>query len=180
MTRFQETEIGDKDAIAKRGGGRERRTVVMAEAPKHDANFVAKVVPKSDEEVARIAEIISKNILFNGMDEKQRKIIIDSMERKAFESGHDIIKQGDMGDYFYVLEAGTCDIFVDEKLVLQVSKGMSFGELALLYDAPRAATVKTTSDVVAWVMDRQTFKQTLMEMTMKQRDLYTGKWWACR
>lgn len=52
------------------------------------------------------------------------------------------------------------DITVNGKLVLQASKGMGFGELALLYDAPRAASVTATSpEVHAWAIDRNTFKQ---------------------
>ena len=51
-----------------------------------------------------------------------------------------------MGDFFYILASGTCDIYKDGNLVLQVSEGMGFGELALLYDSPRAATVVATSD----------------------------------
>lgn len=116
--------------------------------------------------------IIAKNILFSGIDEKQRKIIIDAMDLMTFNEGDEIIKQGDMGDNFYVLEGGGCDIFVDQNLVMQVSTGMSFGELALLYDAPRAATVKATGNVSCWALDRLTFKHILMDTTMKQRSLY--------
>lgn len=77
----------------------------------------------------------------------QIDLIVNVMETKEFSAGDVIIQQGSIGDYFYVLEEGSCDIFKDGVLVLQCSQGMGFGELALMYDAPRAATVKATSAV---------------------------------
>lgn len=74
-----------------------------------------------------------------------------------------------MGDYYYVLSSGVCDIFVNGKKVLEVHKGRGFGELALLYDAPRAATVVASSDDVrTWAVDRITFKQVMIGTTMKK------------
>ena len=117
---------------------------------------------------------MTTNILFNSLDGDALTLLIDVMAKKTFVSGEDIITQGSQGDYYYVLQSGTCDIFKDGALVLQCSKGMGFGELvrapvvaasvrwwltlgwvplpanlqALMYDAPRAATVRATSDVV--------------------------------
>ncbi len=55
---------------------------------------------------------------------------------------------------------------------VQCSTGMGFGELALMYDGPRAATVVATSDVTTWSLDRITFKQVMIGTTQrKARDL---------
>lgn len=78
------------------------------------------------------------------------------------------------GDFYYVLSDGTCDIFKDGTLVLQCNKGMGFGELALMYDAPRAATVKATSPAKTWAIDRMSFKQVMMGTTTKKRTTYEG------
>lgn len=51
---------------------------------------------------------------------------------------------------------------------------MSFGELALMYNAPRAATVKATEKSKAWALDRQTFKYIIMETTVKRREAHIG------
>lgn len=56
-----------------------------------------------------------------------------------------IIKQGDVGDFFYVLDTGATRIEVNGKKVAEVGTGGSFGELALMYNAPRAATVVGSS-----------------------------------
>lgn len=82
--------------------------------------------------------------------------------------------QGDVGDYYYVLQSGTTDIFKNGALVLQCSFGMGFGELALMYDAKRAATVTATSHCVTWAVDRASFKQIMMGTTTRKRELYGG------
>mmetsp|Transcript_17686 Transcript_17686/g.62267 ORF Transcript_17686/g.62267 Transcript_17686/m.62267 type:complete len:387 (-) Transcript_17686:165-1325(-) len=155
-----------------RGRTRGRRSVVFAEPVQLDESWVPTVVPKSDDEKDRIREIMSKNILFRTLEGDQLELLIDVMVAKEYKNGEEIITQGAAGDYYYVLDSGTCDIHKDSVLVLQVSFGMGFGELALMYDAPRAATVTATSDVKAWAIDRVSFKQVMMGTTTKKRDLY--------
>ncbi|KXS14966.1 camp-binding domain-like protein [Gonapodya prolifera JEL478] len=92
-------------------------------------------------------------------------------------TGHGIITQGAVGDFWYVVESGTFDIFVcnEGKSAIKVASsgaGQSFGELALMYNAPRVATVTATSDSVLWALNRGTFRRILMENTSKKRHIY--------
>jgi hypothetical protein len=64
------------------------------------------------------------------------------MFEKKVAAHETVIKQGDEGDNFYVVDEGVFEIFVKEKKVVEVGTGGSFGELALMYNTPRAATVK--------------------------------------
>ena len=84
---------------------------------------------------------MTTNILFNSLDGDALTLLIDVMAKKTFVSGEDIITQGSQGDYYYVLQSGTCDIFKDGALVLQCSKGMGFGELVRARVVVVAATV---------------------------------------
>ena len=70
-------------------------------------------------------------------------------------SGANIITQGEFGDNmcFYCLSAGTAVVSVDGKEVALYESGACFGELALLYGSPRAATVTATSDCTLFVID---------------------------
>lgn len=120
---------------------------VFAEPVRLDASWEPRVLPKTEEEQAEIHRVILNNILFATLDEDQRNVIVGAMERRDYAPGDKIIKQGDMGDNFYLVSAGTCEIFVNGTKVLDVKPGMGFGELALLYDSPRAATVVATSRV---------------------------------
>ena len=64
------------------------------------------------------------------------------------------------------------DIFVDGNKVAQCGPGDSFGELALMYNSPRAATVRAATDGRLWALDRGTFRHILMATTSKKRQLY--------
>merc|ERR1712151_139006 len=60
----------------------------------------------------------------------------------------------------------------ESKFVSTVTKGGSFGELALLYLVPRAATVKAKTDSIVWVFDRHNFKNILMKASQTKLDEY--------
>lgn len=154
--------------------GRGRRGVIFSESVTVDKDWVPIIIPKTDNERNEIRHVIDQNILLNGIDEEGRKIIADAMSRKTFQPQEIIIKQNDLGDYYYIISSGTADIFVNNKLVLQIGKGSGFGELALLYDAPRAATVMATSLVQTWAIDRETFKKVIIGTTQRKRQLYAS------
>eukprot|EP00090_Calanus_glacialis_P019442 TRINITY_DN29875_c0_g1_i1.p1 TRINITY_DN29875_c0_g1~~TRINITY_DN29875_c0_g1_i1.p1 ORF type:complete len:261 (+),score=78.48 TRINITY_DN29875_c0_g1_i1:92-784(+) len=83
-----------------------------------------------------------------------------------------IIQQGDEGDNFYIIDQGEVDIYVNDTKVVNLGEGGSFGELALIYGTPRAATVKAASDVKMWGIDRDSYKRVLMDSTVRKRKLY--------
>ncbi|KAJ1645619.1 hypothetical protein IWQ61_010300 [Dispira simplex] len=158
---------------------RGRRTSVSAEsmAPTTDQDFVRVVVPKTAEQHSRIYSSIASNFLFRNLDDEQYKDVVDAMVEKTVSNGEEVIQQGDIGDFFYVVETGSFEVFVakDGKppiKVYQYGPGGSFGELALMYNSPRAATVRATSDSVLWALDRVTFRRILMERTSRKRRLY--------
>lgn len=97
---------------------------------------------------------------------------------KEYNDGDVIIKQGDPGEEFYVVDSGVPEVYVNkdgaEVKVLTYGEGDAFGELALMYNAPRAATVKANGAVKVWALDRLTFKVILMDTTMKKRNVYKG------
>ncbi|KAI9019387.1 camp-dependent protein kinase regulatory subunit [Phycomyces nitens] len=159
--------------------GRDRRTSVSAEsmAPTQGRDFVKTVIPKSPEQCARIRESVENNFLFRNLDEEQYQDVVDAMAEKRLPVKEHVIEQGAVGDYFYVVEQGTLDCYIakgdaEPVKVTNYEAGGSFGELALMYNAPRAATIIATSDVVLWALDRVTFRTILMENTSRKRRMY--------
>jgi MFS family permease len=72
-------------------------------------------------------------------------------------SGQVVFREGDGGDLFHVIESGTVDVTIRGSYVRTLSVGDSFGEIALLRDIPRTATVTATSDLVTRAVDRDQF-----------------------
>ena len=68
---------------------------------------------------------------------------------------------GQKGDYFYIIQQGLFDVVVGGRIVSALEEGKSFGELALLYNTPRAATVRAATACIVYSLDRDTFRNTL-------------------
>ncbi|CAM6120226.1 unnamed protein product [Calypogeia fissa] len=155
-----------------------RRTGVSAEVLTGEDKYVPKVVEKGEDAKSRIRNCFAKSYLLQHLDQEQTQTIIDAVEEVRFKEGETIINQGEMGDFFYLLEQGSADVWILKKgaqkpdMVKQYAAGDSFGELALLYNSPRAATVKATTDCILWAVDRLTFKAILMTTTQDKRNLY--------
>ena len=104
--------------------------------------------------------------------------IVDALEEKHYKKDDYIIKQGDNGDYVYIIEKGEliCEkVFKkgDPPTYLKTYKeGELFGELALLYNAPRAATIYAKTDCVLWALDRLTFNSIVKESAINKREKY--------
>lgn len=127
---------------------------------------------KTGEQLARLEKAIGRNFLFKKLDSESKRLVINSLEEKSVKEGQEIIKQGDEGDYFYIVEKGTVDFYVGTQKVNTSGPGSSFGELALMYNSPRAATVVATTDCVLWALDRLTFRRILLGGSFKKRILY--------
>ncbi|KAK7965272.1 hypothetical protein PG984_002497 [Apiospora sp. TS-2023a] len=167
-----------------------RRTSVSAESLKPVAdendNWTPPTFPKTPDQLERLKTAISGNFLFNHLDDEQSAQILGALVEKPIPAKDiKVITQGDAGDYFYVVEKGSFDVYVNASGALQpgpdgmgskvstIQSGGSFGELALMYNAPRAATVMSAeSSCNLWALDRVTFRRILMESTFARRRMY--------
>ena len=149
-----------------------RRASVSAEtsAATITVQAPAKVVLKSDEARERIRVAIQASILFQGLEEEQEEAILDAMFEKQVCEGDIVIKEGDEGDNFY--ETGVFEATKGERSLFTYEGKGSFGELALMYNCPRAATVCAKSAGVLWGVDRMTFRNIIVVSTMRKRLMY--------
>ncbi|XP_045669240.1 cAMP-dependent protein kinase type I-beta regulatory subunit isoform X2 [Ursus americanus] len=153
---------------------RRRRGGVSAEVyTEEDAvSYVRKVIPKDYKTMTALAKAISKNVLFAHLDDNERSDIFDAMFPVTHIAGETVIQQGDEGDNFYVIDQGEVDVYVNGEWVTSISEGGSFGELALIYGTPRAATVKAKTDLKLWGIDRDSYRRILMGSTLRKRKMY--------
>ncbi|EJT97739.1 camp-dependent protein kinase regulatory subunit [Dacryopinax primogenitus] len=155
---------------------------------------------KTPEQLKRIKDSISKAWLFKDLDPEQEVSVYGAFKEVHTKAGEVIIKQGDAGNLFYVVESGNLEIFIssfderDEqgdgeayppntteevysrdgygKLVQKVGPSGSFGELALMYNVTRAATVVSITPCILWALDRITFRTILMDTAFRKRRMY--------
>jgi cAMP-dependent protein kinase regulator len=154
-----------------------QRCSVSAESDTNAASFVKTVVPKTMDQKIAIEGELNKCFLFQNMDYQQRSSIIDAMTERKAVAGEYIIRQGESGDFLYIIASGEFDVLkhgadnVDNKVFAYKDAGM-FGELALMYNCPRAATVRATTAGQLWALDRVSFRHLLVDYNSRQRALY--------
>eukprot|EP00929_Paragymnodinium_shiwhaense_P070408 TRINITY_DN35660_c0_g1_i1.p1 TRINITY_DN35660_c0_g1~~TRINITY_DN35660_c0_g1_i1.p1 ORF type:complete len:2554 (-),score=753.58 TRINITY_DN35660_c0_g1_i1:158-7819(-) len=160
----------------------EQRTAVAAEKLTVDENWLPPVHPKTPEERENLKKAITKSFIFNTLSGENLEKVIDAFTLMQ-EVGPDttMIREGDIVESstpaLYVVYSGTLDVFKKKegmdypgaKVHTYDKMGATFGELACLYNCPRAATVISTSDVRYWSIDRETFSQLVKGAAQEQR-----------
>lgn len=153
-----------------------RRTSVSAEALNPDKfksdSWRPPINNLTSSQKAALSKNLASNFLFKQLDDASKKTVIEALSNKTFSKDTEIITQGDEGDFFYVIESGTVDFYVNGAKVSSSNEGSSFGELALMYNSPRAATATAATDVTCWALDRATFRRILLEGTFNRRLMY--------
>lgn len=95
----------------------------------------------------------------NGESSEKINLLIRAMEKEEFPQNYCLITEGESGSKLYVVENGELEVSINGEIIRQLGKGALLGELALLYDAPRTATVKCTTSCVLWSLKRDFFKK---------------------
>lgn len=130
--------------------------------------------PYSDDKFELVQRAVNKCLLFQQLDQTQRKMVVNVMQQVKVKSGDVIIKEGEDGDTFYVVEDGKFDVYQydkdlqDDKVVDNKVMGDCFGELALMYNAPRNATVVASSDATLRSVRQHVFSRLVREAREKQ------------
>ena len=185
---YEEEERKKRERI----GGKRRNSVSSESANRSDMQAVFPVHEKKPDQELRIFNIISKSILLKHLDAGPIQIVSKAMFEHKVPPGEAIMTQGEDGDNFYIIDEGICDIFVKgiDAITPDTEEGPqtheeyggrvqvcgvadSFGELALMYNAPRAASVVARTEVTLWALDRATFRSMVMGQAMSKRSKHS-------
>lgn len=157
-----------------------KKSVIYAESyhPEQDTLGTAglKKYPKTDEQRANVMKMAKECLLFRVLEKDDLEIVIDLMFPIAVKEGDEIIKEGDEGDNFYVIESGIYEVWRKENgvnvLVRSYMDEGSFGEIALLYNVPRTATVRAVSKGTLWGLNRLIFRKAVLQLAYQKRQSY--------
>ncbi|RLN26067.1 hypothetical protein BBO99_00000517 [Phytophthora kernoviae] len=149
--------------------GKVRRVEVSAEVmPRHNIKATQErvVYPKGEGSRQLLLKVLQSNVLFQGQSHGELRDCLDAFFPMRVEPGHLVIQQGTQGDNFYAVEAGQLEILVamGEAPPIRygyLGPGTGFGELALLYNMPRAATIRAVTAVELWALERNIFREIL-------------------
>eukprot|EP00928_Gymnodinium_smaydae_P093859 TRINITY_DN781_c0_g5_i1.p1 TRINITY_DN781_c0_g5~~TRINITY_DN781_c0_g5_i1.p1 ORF type:complete len:786 (+),score=210.30 TRINITY_DN781_c0_g5_i1:59-2359(+) len=161
---FQRLGLNEKLEFAKRGavgGGAQKEAAIKPPSAKtSEERQLMMTALKNNTNLATMVTI----------DDQRGNAMIELMWKESVPAGSAIISEGDLNaDYFYILQDGQMEVTKagatksaeSAHLVGKIERGGSFGELALMYFAPRAATITAKVASTVWVIDRQQFKDIL-------------------
>lgn len=155
------------------------RAAVSAEAygewnKKED--FKPRVIHKSVEQTARINERLTKSFMFSALEPNEREIVVNSMEERKVQAGSYVIRQNEDGNELLLVDSGILKCYKniqgEDKYLKDYHPGEAFGELALLYNAPRAASIIAETDCLLWALDRACFNHIVKDAAMRRRERY--------
>jgi CRP-like cAMP-binding protein len=171
----EDDDVGDlpdlpPPATVKRVRGFSVSAEVYGEFNKKAA-FKAPVYEKTPDQLTRIKKCLGESFLFNALEEEELNTVILAVREKTVKAKERLIEEGDDGDCMFIIESGLVDCLKKsdgaETVVKTCTAGDVFGELALLYNCPRAASVEVMEDAFLWELDRQTFNNIVKESAAK-------------
>ena len=115
--------------------------------------------PKTKQEVLEIKQALLNHFLFRGLSDDIIEQLIQDMVCYQLEKNHFVFKQGDPGYNFFIVSSGLVAVFVDSVKCKTLERSQAFGEIALLHNTERKATVKAITRVRLWGLGRDSFKR---------------------
>lgn len=127
------------------------------------------------EESAKICEFLQKCDFFRDLTPRTLTDVADKLVREDFPEGEVIIRQGDPGDKFYLIRQGSVEVETtrdgESKIVAVLDEGEFFGEMALLTDAPRNATVRARENSIVYALGKEDFLSVIAQSPTFEEEL---------
>ncbi|MFO0988725.1 MAG: cyclic nucleotide-binding domain-containing protein [Alphaproteobacteria bacterium] len=112
-------------------------------------------------------ELLRNIPMFANIEPSKLKLLAFTSERMAFKDGDVLFRQGEQGDSAYVIIVGEADVIVDTPkgplTVAKLKRNDIVGEIAILCDVPRTATVRAATKLEAMVIAKDLFFRLIME-----------------
>ncbi|XP_066954961.1 cGMP-dependent protein kinase 1 isoform X2 [Macrobrachium rosenbergii] len=168
------------EGVSEGAEARPKRTAISAEPTDndyddyYDPDYNPVVVPKSEESKELLRQAILENDFLKNLEMGQVKEIVECMYSVEYAAGALIIKEGDIGSILYIMEEGRVEVSKEGKLLCYMSPGKVFGELAILYNCKRTATIKAATGCKLFAIDRKCFQTIMMRTGLIRQAEYTN------
>ncbi|XP_063226398.1 cGMP-dependent protein kinase, isozyme 1 isoform X2 [Bacillus rossius redtenbacheri] len=115
-----------------------------------------------------IKDAIMDNDFLKNLDSSQVRELVDSMYPREYPKGSYVIREGGAGAHLYVSAEGEYEVIKEDKVLGRMGPGKAFGELAILYNCTRTASIRVVNDAKVWVLDRRVFQQIMMRTGLQR------------
>jgi len=181
LDKFQSVFSGFRSGALVRKIGRniQRQRVGISAEPQSESSMrdlLTVTFPKYDkEEPSRqiIKSAILDNDFMKNLEMTQIREIVDCMYPVQYAAGSLIIKEGDVGSIVYVMEEGRVEVSREGKYLSTLSGAKVLGELAILYNCQRTATITAVTDCKLWAIERQCFQTIMMRTGLIRQTEYS-------
>jgi cGMP-dependent protein kinase len=148
---------------------RQKKMAVSAEPAKLDQRQATlQHHPKTAGSKHLIREAVQKNDFLKQLAKEQVIELVECMFEMRARSGQWIIQEGEPGDRLFVIAEGQAQVSREGQQLGQLGPGTVMGELAILYNCTRTASIQAISDMVLWVLDRSVFQMITMRLGMER------------
>ena len=120
---------------------------------------------KSSREVQDLRMALNSHFLFSSLSSENVELVIEEMKHYSLGPREVIFQQGETGHNFFIVASGRVEIVVNGVTKGFLTKGQGFGELALMHDSHRTATISTIDRVTLWGIDRKAFRSAVKSMS---------------
>ena len=114
----------------------------------------------------KIFYFIVETPLFDKLSPSEVMEIIDIVEEVDYEAGEEIFKEGDAGDAWYIVYNGLVQVVKDEQIIAFIKEKECFGEMSILNELPRSATVTASEDTILLRISKDDFDELVEERSL--------------
>ena len=159
-----ETKVTPTEKYVSRQISRANSKGDYVEAP---AGVVDRAAFKTDEDRRMVLQALNNHFIFTSLTDEDKEMVVDSMHLLTLEPGSIVFEQDRPSKSYFVVRSGLLEVFTNGRRVNKIKPGEGFGELALLHDNPRSATVRCVEFTALWTIDRLAFRKAIEDMNAK-------------
>ncbi|XP_013875128.1 cGMP-dependent protein kinase 2 isoform X1 [Austrofundulus limnaeus] len=157
-----------KESLNRRRGAKAGVSAEPTSSSLPKFSFEKARVPKDASVKKLLTDALNKNQYLKRLEQQQIKDMVECMYERTYQQGEYVIQQGEPGNHLFILAEGKLDVFQQSKLLTSIAVWTTFGELAILYNCTRTASVRAVNKVRTWALDREVF-QNIMRRTAETR-----------